>query len=120
MELGASAAYPTLDASVAASSRRPGDILAEHPMSLTTGRFFGLCVPLVEGLEARQLFAVSLPAVVQTNLTSDIAGAAAHTDANLKNAWGIVPSVDGTLWVSDNGTGVSTVYNPDGTPSPAG
>src|SRR5437870_9668407 len=51
-----------------------------------------------------------------TNLQSDIAGVAAHIDPNLVNPWGVaVPSPNGPIWVSDNGTGVSTLYRPDGT-----
>jgi hypothetical protein len=47
-----------------------------------------------------------------TNLQSDIAGVATHTDANLVNPWGMaVPSPTGPIWVSDNGAGVSTLYN---------
>ena len=56
-----------------------------------------------------------------TNLQSDIPGLAAHVDPNLVNPWGMaVPSATGPIWVSDNGTGVSTLYNPlDGTPAPS-
>ena len=51
-----------------------------------------------------------------TNFQSDIAGVAQHTDANLVNPWGMsVSSPGGTIWVSDNGTGVSTLYMQDGT-----
>jgi uncharacterized protein (TIGR03118 family) len=51
-----------------------------------------------------------------TNFQSDIAGVAQHTDANLVNPWGMAPNSDGTvIWVSDNGTGVSTLYHQDGT-----
>jgi uncharacterized protein (TIGR03118 family) len=51
-----------------------------------------------------------------TNFRSDIAGVAQHTDSNLVNPWGMaVPSPNGPIWVSDNGTGVSTLYNEDGT-----
>src|SRR6266404_3930526 len=54
-----------------------------------------------------------------TNLQSDIAGVAAHVDPNLVNPWGVaVPSPTGPIWVSDNGTGVSTLYRPDGTSRP--
>jgi len=51
------------------------------------------------------------------NLQSDIPGLAAHVDPNLVNPWGMaVPSATGPIWVSDNGTGVSTLYNQaDGT-----
>jgi uncharacterized protein (TIGR03118 family) len=55
-----------------------------------------------------------------TNLQSDIPGLAAHVDPNLVNPWGMaVPSPTSPtspIWVSDNGTGVSTLYNQaDGT-----
>ena len=47
----------------------------------------------------------------QSNLVSNQAGAAAKMDANLVNAWGIARSATSPWWVSDNGTGKSTVYN---------
>ena len=51
-----------------------------------------------------------------TNLQSDIAGVALHVDPNLVNPWGMsVSAPNGTIWVSDNGTGVSTLYGQDGT-----
>lgn len=50
-----------------------------------------------------------------TNFQSDIAGVAQHTDPNLVNPWGMAASATGIIWVSDNGTGVSTLYNQDGT-----
>jgi uncharacterized protein (TIGR03118 family) len=50
---------------------------------------------------------------VQHNLVSDIAGASV-TDTNLVNPWGIVTSPSSPFWVSDNGTGLSTVYNSTG------
>jgi uncharacterized protein (TIGR03118 family) len=54
----------------------------------------------------------------QTNLVSDIPGRAIHTDSNLKNPWGISSSSTSPFWVSDNATGVSTLYNTAGTPLP--
>jgi uncharacterized protein (TIGR03118 family) len=50
---------------------------------------------------------------VQTNLTSDIPGLAAHTDPQLKNAWGMSFAPTSPFWISDAGTGVATLY--DGT-----
>ena len=50
-----------------------------------------------------------------TNFQSDIPGVAAHTDSNLVNPWGMTASSGGTIWVSDNGAGVSTLYHQDGT-----
>lgn len=48
---------------------------------------------------------------VQTNLVSDVAGTAAATDAHLVNPWGLSRSATSPWWVSDNGTGLSTLYN---------
>jgi uncharacterized protein (TIGR03118 family) len=57
---------------------------------------------------------------VQTNLVSDLPGVAAVTDSNLVNPWGIASSASSPFWVSDNGTGVSTLYNGAGQPFPLG
>ena len=52
-----------------------------------------------------------------TNLQSDIPGLATHVDPNLVNPWGMVTNSSGSvIWVSDNGTGVSTLYDQAGTP----
>ena len=63
---------------------------------------------------------VSLPAAAQrsqpTILTSDIAGISPFTDANLVNPWGIAASPASPWWVSDNGTGLSTLYDGTGKP----
>jgi uncharacterized protein (TIGR03118 family) len=51
------------------------------------------------------------------NLQSDIAGVADRTDPNLVNSWGLtINTTAKVFWVADNGTGVSTLYRPDGTP----
>jgi uncharacterized protein (TIGR03118 family) len=54
----------------------------------------------------------------QTNLVSDIPNLAAVTDPNLVNAWGMSRSSTSPWWVSDNGTGFSTLYTGDGTTVP--
>jgi uncharacterized protein (TIGR03118 family) len=51
---------------------------------------------------------------IQTNLVSDVSGVAAHTDADLKNAWGVSHTATSPWWVSDNGTGLATLYNATG------
>jgi uncharacterized protein (TIGR03118 family) len=51
----------------------------------------------------------------QTNLVSDVKGKAKFTDPNLVNPWGLSRSNGSPWWVSDNGTGVSTLYEGDGT-----
>jgi uncharacterized protein (TIGR03118 family) len=53
---------------------------------------------------------------LQHNLVSDIAGLADHTDINLRNPWGISFSASSAFWVSDNHSGLSTLYNSSGTP----
>ncbi|WP_406698981.1 TIGR03118 family protein [Singulisphaera sp. Ch08] len=97
--------------------------------------------PLVESLEDRSLMSKGLlhiaavhghsahgrsahghPPIAliyrQTNLVSDIQGMAPITDPNLKNPWGIASGSTTPFWVSDNQTGVSTLYNASGTPQP--
>src|SRR5690348_8428195 len=49
-------------------------------------------------------------------LVSDQAGAAPHCDPALSNAWGLSISPTGPWWVSDEATGVSTLYNASGVP----
>ena len=49
-----------------------------------------------------------------TNLVSDGTIPAAHTDANLVNAWGLTATASSPWWVANNATGTSTLYNGDG------
>jgi uncharacterized protein (TIGR03118 family) len=55
----------------------------------------------------------------RTNLVSDIPGLALHTDPNLRNAWGTSTGPGLPIWVSDNHTGVTTLYDGQGNPQPA-
>jgi conserved hypothetical protein TIGR03118 len=48
------------------------------------------------------------------NLVSDIPGVADRSDGNLVNPWGLALNPAGVFWVADNGTGLSTLYTPDG------
>lgn len=50
----------------------------------------------------------------QTNLISDVPGLARFTDPDLVNPWGLISSSTSPWWVSDNGTGLSTLYNGSG------
>ncbi len=73
---------------------RPEDLLPQAPMS-----FIG-------------------PKFAQTNLVSDAQPghvAAKVQDPNLINPWGIAYAPGGPFWVSDNHTGVSTIYSVDPT-----
>ncbi|SPP99682.1 conserved exported hypothetical protein [Candidatus Sulfobium mesophilum] len=54
----------------------------------------------------------------QDNLVSDIPGLAAFTDPNLVNPWGIASTPTSPFWISDNGTGLSTLYRGTGEPVP--
>jgi uncharacterized protein (TIGR03118 family) len=54
----------------------------------------------------------------QTNLVSDIPGLAAHTDPNLRNSWGTSTGPGLPIWVSDNASGVTTLYDGQGNPQP--
>ena len=50
----------------------------------------------------------------QTNLVSNAPGVAPVTDPKLINPWGMSRGSGSPWWISDNGTGFSTLYNGDG------
>ena len=50
-----------------------------------------------------------------TNLLSDGFVAAPNVNPNLQNPWGIAASPTGPIWISDNGTGFTSVVKGDGT-----
>ena len=58
--------------------------------------------------------AMAAPHFTINKLVSDQAGVAAHTDLDLVNAWGISHAPGGPLWISDNGTDKSTIYDSSG------
>lgn len=49
-----------------------------------------------------------------TPLVSDLSNVASHTDPNLINSWGLFFVPNGNFWVADNGSNLSTLYQPDG------
>ena len=60
-------------------------------------------------------------AVAQYSLTTLVANQAAkapHTDPNVVNAWGLTRASTSPFWISDNGTGVSTLYDGAGNAIP--
>jgi uncharacterized protein (TIGR03118 family) len=68
---------------------------------------------LLEALEDRCLLSAS-SLFQQTNLISDQRGVAQILDPNLVNPWGVALSPGGgALWVSDQKTGVATLYSGD-------
>src|SRR5262249_58316659 len=48
---------------------------------------------------------------LQLNLVSDGAVPAGLTDTRVVNAWGLVSGPTTPWWISDNGTGLTTLYN---------
>src|SRR5437764_14755620 len=80
---------------------------------MTSRRPVSTSAAMIESLEPRRLMAAG-NVFAQTNLVSDGAVAAAHTDPDLKNPWGVSFLPTGPFWVSDNGTSKSTVYDDTG------
>ncbi len=66
---------------------------------------------------AALLFSATAPAqhYTQTNLISNTGVPGTKTDANLVNGWGLSRSSTSPWWVSDNGTGMASIYQGDGT-----
>jgi uncharacterized protein (TIGR03118 family) len=54
----------------------------------------------------------------QVNLVANTSGIAPVTDPNLVNPWGISRMSGSPWWISDNGTGLSTLYNGAGAINP--
>jgi uncharacterized protein (TIGR03118 family) len=54
----------------------------------------------------------------QVNLAANTSGVAPVTDPNLVNPWGLSRTSSSPWWISDNGTGLSTLYNGAGAITP--
>ncbi|PTL81242.1 TIGR03118 family protein [Vitiosangium sp. GDMCC 1.1324] len=74
----------------------------------------GLAASLVPAVGFAENSCKQPNAYVQRNLVADTAGVAEHTDPDLVNPWGIVFNPFGFVWISDNGTGLSTLYDGNG------
>jgi uncharacterized protein (TIGR03118 family) len=61
---------------------------------------------------------VALAQYQLTNLVSNQVGTAKHTDPLVVNAWGLVHPPTGPFWISDNGSGWSTLYTGAGVKQP--
>ncbi|MGA9734480.1 MAG: TIGR03118 family protein [Candidatus Sulfotelmatobacter sp.] len=68
--------------------------------------FAGLMLVLFSGMATAQY--------KLTNLVSNQKGVAVHTDPLLVNAWGLAYGPGGPFWISDNGSGWSTLYTAAG------
>ena len=67
------------------------------------------------------IFLSANPATAQykrLDLVSNVSGAALHTDPNLINGWGLAFFPSSPFWVSDAGTGLSSLYGPLGSAVP--
>src|SRR5215471_13306993 len=85
-----------LFASIAMISGGPGALVTDSSQ-LTAG-------PATSAAEESQFYA-------QHNLISDGSIAADHSDSNLVNAWGLVAGPTTPWWMSDNGSGMATLFN---------
>lgn len=75
-------------------------------------RFVGLTIAL--GIALMLTTSAALAQYKLTNLVSNQAGQAAHTDPLLVNAWGLTYGPGSPFWISDNGSGWSTLYTATG------
>jgi uncharacterized protein (TIGR03118 family) len=91
-----------------------------HPFLRTTGlasALFAVAAYPVVAAAAPPQPAFAGQSYVRTDLVSDQPGVAQLTDPNLVNAWGLSHGPDTPLWVSDNGTNVTTLYRGATSPS---
>lgn len=68
---------------------------------------FTICL----GLAVMMVSNVALAQYQLTKLTSNQVGGAAHVDPLMVNAWGLAYGPGGPFWLSDQGSGWSTLYN---------
>jgi uncharacterized protein (TIGR03118 family) len=69
-------------------------------------------------LSATTLASAADSAYQQHNLVTDGFITADHTDANLVNSWGIAFNPTGAVWIANNHSGTSTLYDGAGNPVP--
>ncbi len=74
----------------------------------------------VDEAPPRPALAVPPTAYEVRHLVSDLSGWASHVDPKLANPWGISLSPTSAFWVSNAGTGTSTLYNTAGELFPVG
>lgn len=72
-----------------------------------------IALALAMGLALMFVPSAALAQYQLTNLVANKKGAR-NTDALLVNAWGVAYSPTGTFWISDEGSGWSTLYNENG------
>ena len=84
---------------------------ASRPSRLALGLAVGVLLSWFAAAHAQGFYR-------QVNLVSDpkLTGVARRTDQSLINPWGLSHSSTSPWWVSDNGTGVATLYDGQGVP----
>jgi len=105
--------------------RKQGDLKARGGVVAAPRRSPKFGPRTIETLEDRALMSHGTVPIshhqtrfMQTNLVADLPGVAQQTDPQLVNAWGLAASSGSPWWVSDNGSGLSTLYTADGTKVP--
>lgn len=79
-----------------------------------TKRILVLIFGVVWGLGRVPVATAQQNSYTQTNLTANVAGVAAHTDAQLSNPWGISFIPGDVFWIANNNGGTSTTYDAQG------
>jgi uncharacterized protein (TIGR03118 family) len=92
-------------------ARRPRSLLGVFSLVAA-----GTLIPIGAGAGAAPVKASGT--VLQTNLVSDLPGAAVVQDPHLVNSWGISESGASPFWISDNNAAVSTLYSVPGATPP--
>jgi uncharacterized protein (TIGR03118 family) len=77
-----------------------------------------LCLASVASLALSAGPLASAQHYTQVNLVANTSGVAPVTDPKLVNPWGLSRTSSSPWWISDNGTGLSTLYNGAGTINP--
>ncbi|HEX7736735.1 MAG TPA: TIGR03118 family protein [Ktedonobacteraceae bacterium] len=95
-------------------------ILSGRSRPLAFGALFSLLLLLAWSfmVTPQSAYAATHGHYQQTNLVSDLADQAPLVDKQLVNPWGLVASPTSPWWISDNGTGLSTLYNGQGAKVP--
>jgi uncharacterized protein (TIGR03118 family) len=91
--------------------------LTVTPTAVGTETYTLACTGGAYGQSASQSATLTInapSAFSMSSLVSDGAVAAVTTDANLKNPWGIVFAPGAPVWVANNGTQTSTLYDGNG------
>jgi uncharacterized protein (TIGR03118 family) len=88
---------------------------SNHSVALRLAASIGIAGLSACGGGGSSMTPAAAPALTDTALTSNGVIAAAHSDANLQNAWGLASAPNGDFWVADNNSNELTIYDGTGT-----